>query len=163
VRCWVSEAIARVSLGPRPENKVEEGLQAFISIYRHNFLSFPMNIPPVSAPYVPERRRWVVLMAFALANLSNAVLWVTFAPISSLTEEFFNVSQTSVNAFRYRTWKRTFPALSLPWLFTLSAKTASGPASSWVLPPLRLAPFCDIWLCCRRRTHYMVWHSQDSA
>jgi FLVCR family MFS transporter 7 len=38
-------------------------------------------------------------MTFALANLSNAVLWVTFAPISSLTEEFFNVSQTAVNAF----------------------------------------------------------------
>lgn len=49
--------------------------------------------------YVPERRRWAVLMAFSLANMSNSMLWVTFAPIASLAESYYGVSDTGVNAF----------------------------------------------------------------
>ena len=49
--------------------------------------------------YAPERRRWAVLAAFFLANLSNAALWTTFAPIASLAETYYGVSDTAINAF----------------------------------------------------------------
>jgi FLVCR family MFS transporter 7 len=49
--------------------------------------------------YVSERRRWAVLTAFAFANFSNSMLWVTFAPIASLTEAYFGISITAVNFF----------------------------------------------------------------
>lgn len=49
--------------------------------------------------YVAERRRWAVLAAFALANMGNALLWVTFAPIAPLSESFFGVSDTFINIF----------------------------------------------------------------
>lgn len=52
-----------------------------------------------SHPYVSERRRWAVLVAFSLANMTNAVLWVTFAPIAPLAESFFDTSDTWINAF----------------------------------------------------------------
>ena len=51
------------------------------------------------ASYVAERRRWVVLAAFSFANFSNSMLWVTFAPIASLTEAYFGISITAVNFF----------------------------------------------------------------
>jgi FLVCR family MFS transporter 7 len=49
--------------------------------------------------HVAERRRWVILAAFAFANFSNSMLWVTFAPIASLTEAYFGISITAVNFF----------------------------------------------------------------
>jgi hypothetical protein len=38
-------------------------------------------------------------MAFSLANISKSMLWVTFAPIASLAEIYYGVSDTGVNAF----------------------------------------------------------------
>jgi FLVCR family MFS transporter 7 len=48
------------------------------------------------------RDRWYILIVFALLEMANALLWVTFAPISDLTQHYFNVhssygSTTSVN------------------------------------------------------------------
>lgn len=50
-------------------------------------------------PYVAEKRRWLVLLAFSFANLCNAVLWVTFAAIAPLAESFYGVSDTLINSF----------------------------------------------------------------
>lgn len=52
-----------------------------------------------TAQYVPERRRWAVLMAFSLANMANSMLWVTFAPIASLAESYYIITDTGINAF----------------------------------------------------------------
>jgi FLVCR family MFS transporter 7 len=51
------------------------------------------------ALYVAEPRRWVVLAAFAFANFSNSMMWVSFAPIATLTESYFGISITAVNFF----------------------------------------------------------------
>ena len=52
-----------------------------------------------TAQYVPEQRRWAVLMAFSLANMANSMLWVTFAPIASLAESYYSITDTGINAF----------------------------------------------------------------
>jgi FLVCR family MFS transporter 7 len=44
------------------------------------------------------RRRWGMLALFCLANLCNAVLWISFSPISSLTASFYGVGVDKVNA-----------------------------------------------------------------
>jgi FLVCR family MFS transporter 7 len=51
---------------------------------------------------VVYRERWWVLIVFALAVMVNALLWVTFAPISDITQHYFHLhslvgSTTSVN------------------------------------------------------------------
>lgn len=40
--------------------------------------------------YKSYRYRWVVLSLFSFLNASNALLWVTFAPISDLTMDYFS-------------------------------------------------------------------------
>ncbi|GAP12329.1 sugar phosphate permease [Longilinea arvoryzae] len=51
---------------------------------------------------MPETRekvyayRWVVLAVFALANLAIQVLWICYAPISSIAVEYYGVSQLQV-------------------------------------------------------------------
>ncbi len=51
---------------------------------------------------MPETRekvyayRWVVLGVFALANLAIQVLWICFAPISTLAVEYYGVSQLQI-------------------------------------------------------------------
>lgn len=51
---------------------------------------------------MPENRekvyayRWVVLAVFALANLAIQVLWICYAPISSLAVKYYGVSQLQV-------------------------------------------------------------------
>lgn len=50
-----------------------------------------------SDEFVVYRQRWVILAVFSLLNLSNALMWVTYAPISDLSESYFHASTTEVN------------------------------------------------------------------
>lgn len=43
------------------------------------------------------KRRWVVLLCFCLCNAANALVWITFSPISDQVEAKFNISSTWVN------------------------------------------------------------------
>ncbi|XP_054842995.1 solute carrier family 49 member A3 isoform X2 [Eublepharis macularius] len=43
------------------------------------------------------RRRWLVLAAACLLNCSNAMLWLTFAPVADKTAEHFRISLDTVN------------------------------------------------------------------
>lgn len=43
------------------------------------------------------RRRWFVLLVLCLLNLSNATLWLSFAPVASQTASFLNVTLEQVN------------------------------------------------------------------
>ena len=41
--------------------------------------------------------RWVILAVFCACNFTNAALWICYAPISSQSAEFFDVSNSAVN------------------------------------------------------------------
>ena len=41
--------------------------------------------------------RWNMLAMFSFINFCNALMWVTFAPISDITEDYFGCSTTAVN------------------------------------------------------------------
>ena len=48
--------------------------------------------------YLVYPSRWYMLAMFCFLDLANAVLWVTFAPISDLTSDYFGgISLTEVN------------------------------------------------------------------
>ncbi|GBG25455.1 Feline leukemia virus subgroup C receptor-related protein 1 [Hondaea fermentalgiana] len=51
-----------------------------------------------AAVHKAYRIRWLVMLIFCMASASNAVLWITFAPINSLVQEFYACSAAAVNA-----------------------------------------------------------------
>lgn len=36
-----------------------------------------------------DRRRWLMLLLFSMLEFANAILWVTFSPISDVTQHYF--------------------------------------------------------------------------
>ena len=54
----------------------------------------PQEVPPI---YQASCLRWLMLLAYGLATIANAVLWITFAPIASHTASYYHVSTNSVN------------------------------------------------------------------
>ena len=69
--------------------------------------------PPLTYLSQVYSSRWVVLSVFCLLEMSNALLWVTFAPISDLAQIYFGGkhsyygSTTSINMYVYfDTYKR---------------------------------------------------------
>ncbi|CAH1258649.1 MFSD7 [Branchiostoma lanceolatum] len=83
---------------------------------------------PVTACDVEYRvysSRWFILFVFCFLNLSNAMMWLTFAPISDYTAEFYNVTFDQVN------WlSLVFMIVSIPL----------GVAATWLLDTLGLRP-----------------------
>ncbi len=53
----------------------------------------------INQDFIVYPKRWWALLLFALVNISNSMMWVTFAPISDQTKHFFdNIGgNTSVN------------------------------------------------------------------
>jgi len=51
----------------------------------------------VSSTYKVYRARWHMLAIFCTLTFTNAFLWISFAPIVTLTERFYGVSATYVN------------------------------------------------------------------
>eukprot|EP00735_Rhodelphis_limneticus_P012634 TRINITY_DN5950_c0_g1::TRINITY_DN5950_c0_g1_i1::g.9952::m.9952 TRINITY_DN5950_c0_g1::TRINITY_DN5950_c0_g1_i1::g.9952 ORF type:complete len:434 (+),score=78.02,sp/Q28FF3/MFS7A_XENTR/38.46/4e-92,MFS_1/PF07690.11/3.6e-31,MFS_1/PF07690.11/1.9e+03,MFS_2/PF13347.1/4.3e-07,MFS_2/PF13347.1/4.6e+02,Nodulin-like/PF06813.8/0.00011,Nodulin-like/PF06813.8/3.9,OATP/PF03137.15/19,OATP/PF03137.15/0.0023,SPC25/PF06703.6/0.063,NADH_oxidored/PF08040.6/15,NADH_oxidored/PF08040.6/30 TRINITY_DN5950_c0_g1_i1:108-1409( len=41
--------------------------------------------------------RWFMLFVMCLLNISNAMLWISFSPIASSTEDYYDISSTVVN------------------------------------------------------------------
>ncbi|XP_055080562.1 solute carrier family 49 member A3 isoform X2 [Periophthalmus magnuspinnatus] len=79
------------------------------------------------------KRRWFVLLVLCLLNLSNATLWLSFAPVSSQTASYLGVSLAQVN------W------LSLVYML-LSVPLSLG--TTWMLDTLglRLTLIVGSWL-----------------
>jgi hypothetical protein len=50
-------------------------------------------------PVVLYRARWMMLLLFSLLTLSNAMLWITYAPIASVAQQWFEVR--SIDACHY--------------------------------------------------------------
>ena len=61
--------------------------------------------------------RWVVLGVFMLVNISIQVLWISYAPITSLASEFYGVSELAIGILSM-SFMIAFIPLSLPaaWL-----------------------------------------------
>ncbi|KJE89591.1 hypothetical protein CAOG_01031 [Capsaspora owczarzaki ATCC 30864] len=62
-------------------------------------------------------RRWAVLALFALLSFSNAVMWITFSPISSIVGEWYDKSDFLVNCL-----SMVYMAVYIPLVF----------ASGWI-------------------------------
>ncbi|NXL84530.1 S49A3 protein, partial [Alectura lathami] len=79
------------------------------------------------------RRRWFLLAVVCLLNCSNAMLWLTFAPVADQTAAYFHVSLEMVN------WLSTvYLLISIPF----------GLVATWVLDSmgLRCAVILSAWL-----------------
>ena len=50
--------------------------------------------PPETRLYC---KRWHMLAIFSLQTMLNAVIWISFAPIADLAQDFFDVGATAVN------------------------------------------------------------------
>uniref|UniRef100_A0A8C6Z6K4 Solute carrier family 49 member 3 n=1 Tax=Nothoprocta perdicaria TaxID=30464 RepID=A0A8C6Z6K4_NOTPE len=50
-----------------------------------------------SVPFRTYRRRWFLLAVVCLLNCSNAMLWLTFAPVADRTASYFHISLETVN------------------------------------------------------------------
>jgi len=82
----------------------------------------PRSSVPGSSPSAPTNRtssennnirtlpqRWMMLMIFALLTATNAILWISFAPIQSSAITFYDSSSTGINML-----STAFLALYLP-------------------------------------------------
>ncbi|KAM6469368.1 solute carrier family 49 member A3 [Liasis olivaceus] len=76
------------------------------------------------------KRRWIVLTVVCLVNCSNAMLWLTFAPVADITAERFHTSLDMVN------W------LSIVY-FVVSVPV--GLLAIWILDTIGLR--CAVLLC----------------
>lgn len=54
-------------------------------------------MPVELATEVGDPWRWVVLIIFSLYSASNAIQWVTFAPIATSAREYFNMTTAELN------------------------------------------------------------------
>ncbi|XP_074789273.1 solute carrier family 49 member A3 isoform X2 [Athene noctua] len=85
------------------------------------------------AQFKTYRRRWFLLAAVCLLNCSNAMLWLTFAPVADKTAAYFHISLEMVNWLSI-----VYLLISIPF----------GLVSTWVLDSvgLRCAVILSAWL-----------------
>ncbi|XP_073448013.1 solute carrier family 49 member A3 [Aquarana catesbeiana] len=83
--------------------------------------------------YKLYKRRWYFLAVVCLLNASNAMIWITFAPVADLTASYFNCSVDTVNYLSL-----VFLIVSIP----------IGFVASWLLDTLGLkyAVILSSWL-----------------
>ncbi|XP_035420123.1 solute carrier family 49 member A3 isoform X1 [Cygnus atratus] len=79
------------------------------------------------------RRRWFLLVVVCLLNCSNAMLWLTFAPVADKTAAYFHISLEMVNWLSI-----VYLLISIPF----------GLVATWVLDSvgLRCAVILSAWL-----------------
>lgn len=65
--------------------------------------------------YKLYKRRWFVLAVVALFNFSNAMIWISFAPVTNYSASYFNVSETSVNYFSLVYFIASLPFGGISW------------------------------------------------
>jgi MFS family permease len=72
---------------------------------------------PVAGQYRVYGYRWVVLAVFMLVNVTIQMLWISYAPITSLAAEYYGVSDLAIGALAM-SFMIAFIPLSLPaaWL-----------------------------------------------
>ncbi|KAJ1219217.1 hypothetical protein NDU88_006786 [Pleurodeles waltl] len=83
--------------------------------------------------YKTYRMRWYVLGVICLLNCSNAMLWLSFAPVADITAQFYGISMDQVN------WlSQVYLVIAIPF----------GICTMWVLDimGLRTAVILSAWL-----------------
>ncbi|KAL5015889.1 hypothetical protein ScPMuIL_005478 [Solemya velum] len=85
--------------------------------------------------YKTYKRRWFVLAIVVILNMSNSMIWLTFAPVADLMTTFYGIDAFSVNL------------LSLVYLI---ASVPCGFIASWLLDTLglRVSLLLSAWLNC---------------
>lgn len=84
-------------------------------------------------PFQAYRRRWFLLAVICLLNCSNAMLWLTFAPVADKTAAYFHISMDTIN------WlSLVYLLISIPF----------GLVATWVLDSmgLKCAVILSAWL-----------------
>ena len=76
----------------------------------------------------PARNRWDVVLAFAALAAATQVLWLTFAPITTVTAKHYGVSEGAVG------WL----AEVFPLLYVVLAVPAGMALDRWFAPMLRV-------------------------
>ncbi|KAH1169079.1 hypothetical protein KIL84_013669 [Mauremys mutica] len=79
------------------------------------------------------RRRWFLLVVVCLLNCSNAMLWLTFAPVADKTAAYFHISMDTIN------WlSLVYLLISIPF----------GLVATWILDTvgLKCAVILSAWL-----------------
>uniref|UniRef100_A0A673I521 Uncharacterized protein n=1 Tax=Sinocyclocheilus rhinocerous TaxID=307959 RepID=A0A673I521_9TELE len=129
-----------------------------------------------AAEFKVYKRRWFILFVLCLLNCSNAMAWLTFAPVADQTAQYLRVSLNLVNWLSLvyivvavffsliTTWVldtlglRFSAALYLLLLQALAKPMAESPLSvcatgtdanlSWTVPVLVMAGLCTLGTCC---------------
>jgi len=65
--------------------------------------------------FVLYKRRWYMLAVVVMFNISNAMIWLTFAPVANYSASFFHVSETAVNYFSMVYFIVFLPCCVLSW------------------------------------------------
>eukprot|EP00111_Clytia_hemisphaerica_P022741 TCONS_00066934-protein len=60
-------------------------------------------------------RRWFVLAVVALFNVTNAMIWITFAPVTNFAASYFEISEKSVNYFSLVYFIASLPMGGISW------------------------------------------------
>ncbi|XP_071793286.1 solute carrier family 49 member A3-like [Asterias amurensis] len=104
-----------------------------INSSKHNMSSSKTSTPSQSSHYQVYTRRWYMLSVLVVLNLSNAIGWISFAPIADIAAEYYHTSFANVN------W------LSLIYMVTT---IPIGFLSTWVLDTfgLRTGMLLGAWL-----------------
>ena len=100
-----------------------------------------------------------MLLAFALGTTTNAMLWITFASISSETKSLFQVSSTSVNTlsviFMFCYLPGTLPVLYILCVVSCGRSIASEPVPGRSVPFVGpMFPYQRIPTDCNVQDHY---------
>mmetsp|Transcript_3494 Transcript_3494/g.4814 ORF Transcript_3494/g.4814 Transcript_3494/m.4814 type:complete len:444 (+) Transcript_3494:1752-3083(+) len=70
---------------------------------------------PLKLHFVLYKTRWLMLFLFCMLSFSNAILWITYAPIASLVMDRYNVGAFAVNSLSL-----IFMILYIPFVFVAS-------------------------------------------
>jgi FLVCR family MFS transporter 7 len=62
--------------------------------------------------------RWVMLFLYGLLSITNAVIWITFAPIASLSATYYSTSVSNINILALTFMMAYLPgSLLAAWVF----------------------------------------------
>ncbi|XP_074850119.1 solute carrier family 49 member A3 [Carettochelys insculpta] len=92
-----------------------------------------LDQPGKEMPFRTYRRRWFLLLVVCLLTCSNAMLWLTFAPVADKTSAYFHISLDTTN------WlSLVYLLISIPF----------GLVATWILDTvgLKCAVILSAWL-----------------
>lgn len=81
----------------------------------HRNSSIDENTHLLSHNYILYKRRWFMLAVVVMFNISNAMIWISFAPVTNLTASYFHISETTVNWFSLVYFLAFVPFCGLSW------------------------------------------------